>query len=139
MKKRFTAVLPLLILPASLVLVSPLRADDHGSVRIYKLNSKDQLVKQRWIKNRHLSGCRDLRRSRKAYRFAQTGFAWCTVYADGDCAEGSEIAAMWRGKNYRTADIDINKPQTKMLPGSEWYLDEDSNIKIGSWFCSYQE
>ncbi|MBX2869421.1 MAG: hypothetical protein KTR18_12135 [Acidiferrobacterales bacterium] len=114
-------------------------ADHHGNVRIYKLNSKDQFVKQRWLKDRERPGCHDLRRSRKAIRFAQTGFAWCTVYSGDDCQAGSELPALWGGKNYRTADIDISQPQVKLLQGSEWYLHPDKNIRIGSWRCEYAE
>lgn len=112
-------------------------ADHHGSVRVYKLNSKDQFVRQRWIRNDEEAGCHDLRRSRKAHRFAQVGFAWCTVYSGGDCEAGTEIPAMWRGDNYRTADIDVDQPQVRLLPGSQWFLHQSENVKIGSWACHY--
>jgi len=128
----------LFILIAALSATSfPLVADQHGSVRMYKLNSKDQMVNRRWVKKSEQPGCHDLRGRKKAHRFAQVGFSWCTVYSEGDCLAGSEIKAMWHGEKYRTADIDISAPQIKLLPGSNWYLDESENILVGSWFCEY--
>jgi hypothetical protein len=126
-----------LAIGALLTKTIPAIADNHGSVRMYKLNSKDQLIKRRWVKKSDLPGCHDLRGKKKAHRFAQVGFSWCTVYAAGDCLAGSEIAAMWRGNSYRTADIDISQPQLKLLPGANWYLHESENIQIGSWTCEY--
>ena len=112
-------------------------ADNHGSVRIYKLNKKKQLVKQRWVKKDERPGCHDLRGNKKAYRFAQVNFAWCTVYKGDDCAAGTELRALWRGREYRAVDIDISMPQIKLLPGADWYLSADQNIKMGSWYCEY--
>lgn len=124
----------------SLVFSAITGADHHGNVRIYKLNSKDQFVKQKWLKDREKPGCHDLRRTRKANRFAQTGFAWCTVYSGDACEAGTELPAMWGGKKYRTADIDISQPQIKLIKGSEWYLNsEKKNIRIGSWRCEYED
>ena len=134
MKVRYLAII---VFVSSFLIAGIAAADHHGNVRFYKLNSKDQYVKQRWLKDREKPGCRDLKRSRKVNRFAQTGFAWCTVYSGDACAAGSELPVMWGGKHYRTADIDITQPQNKLLPGSEWYLHPDENIKIGSWYCEY--
>jgi hypothetical protein len=117
--------------------VIPCPADHHGSVRIYKLNSKNQLVKNRWVKREHKPGCHDLRGRKKAHRFAQTGFDWCTIYRGDKCEPGTELGAMWRGKKYRTADIDVSQPQIQLLPGSDWYLDQSRNIEMGSWACEY--
>jgi hypothetical protein len=112
-------------------------ATDHGSVRIYKLNSKGQPVRQRWIRNEEDPGCHDFRGQRDAHRFAQVGFAWCTVYSGDKCAPGSEIPALWRGERYRRADIDISQPQVRLLPGSQWYLHPSGNVEMGSWECRY--
>lgn len=113
-------------------------ADSHGSVRFYKLNSKDQFVRLRRIRNADEPGCHDFRGTRDANRFAQVGFAWCTVYSGDKCEAGTEIPAMWRGGRYRTADIDVSQPQVKLLPGSQWYLHESENTGIGSWECRYE-
>ena len=135
---KFRAVLPC-VFAISLIFSAAAVADHHGNVRIYKLNSKDQFIKQKWLKDKERPGCHDLRRTRKANRFAQTGFAWCTVYSGDACEAGTELPAMWGGKKYRTADIDISQPQIKLLKGSEWYLNPDKNIRIGSWRCEYQD
>ena len=120
-----------------LAITTPAAADHHGSVRIYKLNSKDQLVKARWVKNADEEGCHDLRGTKNAYRFAQVGFAWCIVYSGDKCEKGTERSAIWRGDKYRVADIDITQPQTRLLRGSDWYLDGSRNVEIGSWACEY--
>ena len=125
------------LLAGSLIFLQTAFASDHGSVRMYKLNSKDQLVKNRWVKKSERPGCHNVRGGKKVHRFAQVGFAWCTVYVGGDCRVGSEIPAKWRGKSYRTADIDVSQPQIQILPGSNWYLDEKKNIQVGSWYCQY--
>jgi hypothetical protein len=115
----------------------PVVADHHGSVRIYKLNSKKQLFKQRWTKTSHPAGCHDLRGTRKVHRFAQVNFAWCAAYSSDTCEAGTELEAMWQGGKYRAADIDVSKPQIRLLPGSKWYFDPEKNIRIRSWRCEY--
>ncbi|MGI9318214.1 MAG: hypothetical protein ACR2QW_12865 [bacterium] len=131
--RQFRVLLVLLFLSAMI----PCKADHHGSVRIYKLNKKDQLIKSRWVKHSDKPGCHDLRGTKKAHRVAQVGYAWCTIYSGDSCEPGTELSAMWRGKKYRTADIDVTKPQVRLLQGSDWFLDQSSNIKIGSWACEY--
>lgn len=108
-----------------------------GSVRAYKLNSKNQLIRQSWTKNSDEAGCHDLWRARQVHRFAQVGFAWCTIYAGDDCAAGSELAATWVGGKYRQAEIAEGEPQIKILPGSNWYLSDSENVEVGSWYCEY--
>ena len=113
-------------------------ADGHGKIRMYKLNSKGQEINQLWVKKPRAEKCVTAIRNRKVSQFAQTGFAWCQIFSEKDCAEGSEVPAMWGGKRYRVADIDIEQPQVRLLRGSEWMLSEDSNVEIRSWFCSYR-
>jgi hypothetical protein len=122
---------------SSLLFISPVLADNHGSVRVYKLNSKGQLVKKGWVKHDDEPGCHDLRRQHKVHRFAQVGFSWCTLYAGDKCKPGTELSAMWKGGKYRKADIDISLPQTRLLPGSKWYLDPLQETEVGSWACEY--
>ena len=110
-----------------------------GLFRIHRLNSKKQLIRQRFTRNSERPGCHDLRRNRNAYRVAQIGFAWCTVYAGDQCEPGTELPAIWRGAKYRLADIEEGEPQIKILPGSNWYLAENENVLINSWRCEYAE
>ena len=133
------SLLALTIAGLGLSIPAQVKADNHGSVRIYQLNSKGQLLRQRWIRNEEEPGCHDFRGQRDVYRFAQVGFAWCTVYSGDKCMPGTEMPAMWRGDRYRKADIDISQPQTRLLPGSLWYLHQDANVEMGSWACFYDD
>ena len=127
----------LTILSVSLMSVPAVQADDHGSIRLYKLNKKGQPVKQNWVGKQGLAGCQNLRLKREVFRVAQIGYEYCVVYSKKDCESGSEVQAMWDGKRYRVADIDIKQPQTKLLRGSKWVLNPDQNVIIRSWQCEY--
>ena len=132
-------ILAVVLFGGGTLAISPqVAGSDHGSVRIYKLNSKGQPVRQRWIRKEEEPGCHDFRGRREVHRFAQVGFAWCTVYSGDKCAAGTEMPAMWRGERYRSADIDISKPQVRLLPGALWYLHDSKNVEMGSWACYYE-
>ncbi len=136
-RRLVTAFLALATLSIGLPSAPVAFADLDGSIRLYKLNSKGQFVRQRWVSGDEEPGCHDFRGTREVNRFAQVGFAWCTVYGGDECAPGTEIAAMWRGGDYRSADIDVAKPQVRLLPGSQWYFHESKNVEMGSWECRY--
>lgn len=111
-----------------------------GIFRVHRLNSKGQMVRNMWTRKSERPGCHDLRGTKRAYKVAQIGFAWCSVYSAGDCKPGTELGAMWRGKKYRRGDIDIEQPQTRILQGSNWFLSEEEdkqNVRVGSWRCEY--
>lgn len=112
--------------------------DDHGKIRMYKLNNKGQALNQLWVKKPKPDQCVNAIRNRKVFRFSQVGFAYCQVFSKKDCEEGSEVRAKWGGKKYRVADIDISQPQIKLLRGTEWILSPDTNLVVRSWYCSYQ-
>ena len=114
-------------------------ANGSASIRLYRLNSKGQLINQRWVGDTDEDGCHDLRGSRKVHRFAQVGYAYCELFREHGCSKESQVTAMWHGRKYRKADIDVTQPQQRLLPGSLWYLDPDKNIEIASWSCRYQE
>ncbi len=138
MVARFSAKLVLyLTTVVSLIFFAPVLADNHGSVRVYKLNSKGQLIKKGWVKHSEEPGCHDLRRQHQVHRFAQVGFSWCTLYAGDKCEPGTELSALWKGSNYRKIDVDLSLPQTRLLPGSKWYLDPSQKSGVGSWACQY--
>ena len=120
------------------MVITPLAlADDHGSIRLYKLNKKGQPVKQNWVGKQGKEGCHNLRLKREVFRVAQVGYEYCVVYGEKDCTSGSEVQAMWDGKRYRVADIDVKKPQTQLLRGSKWVLNPEENVIIRSWRCEY--
>ena len=124
---------------AGVTISQPVLSHDHGKVRMYKLNKKGQPVRQKWLKDTDEEGCHSSFKSRKVFRFAQVGYAYCVLYSGKDCAEGSEVPAKWLGDKYKNADFDIDKPQTKLLKGTEWFLSQDQNIKINSWYCEYSQ
>jgi hypothetical protein len=115
----------------------PVFADSHAKVRMYKMNSKGQSFLQRWIKNKEVEGCHSLSGGKEVQRFSQTGYNFCQLYAEDNCLAGSEVPAMWGGKRYRVADIDISEPQIKLLRGTKWLLAPDKNVSIRSWYCEY--
>ena len=116
----------------------PVVADNHASMRMYKLNSKGQLNRVRWLKNVGEAGCHGGDRAREVSKFAQIGFLYCTLYADPDCREGSELTAMWDGEDYKRAEIDVSQPQVRLLRGTEWVLDPNENVELKSWYCEYE-
>ena len=124
---------------AGVTISQPVLSHDHGKVRMYKLNKKGQPVRQKWLKDTDEEGCHSSFKSRKVFRFAQVGYAYCVLYSGKDCAEGSEVPAKWLGDKYKNANFDIDKPQTKLPKGTEWFLSQDQNIKINSWYCEYSQ
>ena len=110
---------------------------DHGKLRMYKLNKKDQPIRQKWLSKTNEAGCHNTLKSRAVYRFAQLGFDYCALYAKEDCASGSEVSATWGGKKYKNADVDIKEPQINLQKGTEWFLKPDENVTIRSWSCVY--
>jgi hypothetical protein len=125
------------VLMAAVVVAGPSIAAE-PSIRLYKLNNKGQLVNQRWVGDMDREGCHNLRGIRKVHRFAQVGYAWCELYRERGCDESSRVTAMWRGKHYRKADIDVSEPQPRLYPGSRWYLHPERNVEIASWYCRFE-
>ena len=135
---RFSVALAgmfILVLSLSLPVVS--HGDGNGKIRMYKLNKKKQLVKLNWIKGGGEMVCVNSKKRRDIHRFAQIGYEFCQLFAEKDCEAGTEVTAMWTGKKLRNTDIDISRPQTKLLQGSEWITHPEKNTAIRSWFCSY--
>jgi hypothetical protein len=110
---------------------------DHGKVRIYKLNNKGQLLRQDWLDDVDEAGCHNTFKSRKAHRFSQIGYEYCTVYAEEDCKNGSELPATWKGKKLKRANFEMDEPQIQLIQGSDWFLHNDKNLIIRSWSCAY--
>ena len=124
---------------SGLTMPEPVLSHDHGKVRMYKLNKKGQPVRQKWLKDTDEEGCHSTFKARKVFRFAQVGYAYCILYSGESCAAGSEVSAKWLGEKYKNADFDIDEPQTKLVKGTEWFLSQDQNIEINSWYCEYSQ
>ena len=137
LRSAFLAVLGCAFIALAFPLNAP--ADNHGKVRMYKINKKGQLLKQRWLKDDEVPGCHDTIQARNVHRFAQVGFEYCHIYSKEGCESGSELFVTWRGKRYKNADFDIEQPQSRIARGTEWYLHETENLKVRSWACYYRE
>ena len=111
--------------------------DHHGKVRMYKLNKKKQMIRQKWLKDVEEPGCHNTFKSRKVHRFTQIGYDYCILYAQDSCQEGSEVLAKWEGRKYKNADFDVDQPQLKIFQGAEWFLDPEKNVTVRSWYCEY--
>ena len=136
---RVIVVLTQIAFLAGLSFSQPVLSHDHGKVRMYKLNKKDQPVRLKWLKDTNEEGCHSLFKTRKIFRFAQVGYSYCVLYSGESCAVGSEVSAKWLGKKYKNATFDVDEPQTKLVKGTEWFLSQDENIKINSWYCEYSQ
>ena len=117
----------------------PAVADDHGKLRMYKMNSKGQLNRQKWLKDTEKPGCHNTLKARKVHRVAQVGFKWCKIYEQEDCTKGTAVKATWGGDKYKDAPFDFAKPQLKLVKGTEWILDPEGNVTIRSWKCIYEQ
>ncbi len=105
-----------------------------GTVRFYKTTEYEGDKRIR-VSDEDQPGCHTLRwRGAKIYRVAVINYQYCTVHTEKECTAESIIPAIWRGSEYRRADIDSAAPQEKLLHGTEWILGEE-NIKAKSWRC----
>jgi len=116
-------------------LVFPAYVSAEPSIRMYKVNKKKQ---QRRIvlsgKATKQPGCHNLLYGRNVSRVAQTGYAWCSLYTQDDCAEASILASRWTGDKYRKYGIDGTRPQPKLYPGSKWQP-VSLDTAVQSWYC----
>lgn len=122
MRTIIACTLTLLIIALS----SPISAGSDPTVRFYKINKKGQQRHLEFTRNTDEQGCHNFLKRTKVHRVAQVRFDYCKVFTERDCAEGSEIAARWEGKE---------EPTTKLTQGSLWLLADTDNVKIRSWEC----
>ncbi len=128
-------MLKYLLLPlCAISLILPMSANAGSSIRMYKINKKDQQRRIMFGNAVKEPGCHNLIIDRKVYRVAQVGFAWCSVYSEDDCAPDSLLPAKWTGDTYHKYDIDGSKLQPKFYPGSHWKL-VSPNTPVKSWYC----
>ena len=98
--------------------------------RLYNANKRLQQRRVGELANSERPGCHNLLIKRRIYRVAQVGFLHCTVYAEKDCAEGTELPVRWK---------DEERAVTKLTPGARWFLDGKRGSKMGSWQCEPKE
>ncbi len=115
-------------------LMVPVSVNAGPNIRMYKINKKQQQRRITFGNAAQEPGCHNLIISRKVHRVAQAGFAWCSLYAEDDCAPDSILPAMWTGDDYHKYEIDGSKPQAKLYPGSKWNL-ISPKTPVQSWYC----
>jgi hypothetical protein len=94
--------------------------------RLYYANKLLQQSKVSMVRNTDKPGCHNLFKKRRIYRVAQVGFETCAIYAEKDCAAGTEIEVRWKNKK---------APTTTITPGARWFLPGERGSKMGSWKC----
>lgn len=94
--------------------------------RLYTANKYLQQRQVALVRNTDEPGCHNLLTKRRIYRVAQIGFEFCTIYAEKDCAQGTEIAVSWKNKK---------DPTTTFTRGARWFLPGERGTKMGSWKC----
>ena len=96
-----------------------------ANARMYEVNSKLQQRKILLGGKAEQPGCHDMLWGKQVYRFAQFGFAWCSLYHEKSCAPESIVPAYWSEGKYRRYNIDGTQPQEKLYPGGKWILKSD--------------
>lgn len=98
-----------------------------GEFRAYRANDQLQLDRIPTL-NEDEPGCHDMLLTLRVYRVAQIGFEHCTVYAERNCEEGSEVPVSWKQED---------DPVTQFTQGDRWFLvsDHPQGRDMGSWYC----
>ena len=105
-----------------------------AKIRMYEINSKLQQRKILLGDKVEQPGCHDMLWGKQVYRFAQFGFAWCSLHQEKACTPESIVPAYWSEGKYRRYNIDGTQPQEKLYPGEKWILKTDG-IEVKSWYC----
>lgn len=134
MKGFKISLLSLCVTSFMLMVLVPVPANAGPNIRMYKINKKQQQRRITFGNAAREPGCHNLIVSRKVHRVAQAGFAWCSLYAEDDCAPDSVLPAMWTGEEYHKYEIDGSQPQAKLYPGSHWDI-ISSKTPVQSWYC----
>lgn len=95
--------------------------------RAYRANEQLQLDRIPTL-NENEPGCHSMLLTLRVYRVAQIGFEHCTVYAEKDCREGSEVPVTWKQEE---------APVKQFGQGDRWFLvsDHPQGRDVGSWYC----
>ena len=102
-------------------------AERDAEIRIYRANEELQLDRVPTL-NENEPGCHSMLLTLRVYRVAQIGFEYCTVYAQKDCREGTEIPVSWKNEE---------APVKQFTQGDRWFLvsDHPQGRDMGSWYC----
>ncbi|NOZ10498.1 MAG: hypothetical protein GXP09_05620 [Gammaproteobacteria bacterium] len=101
-----------------------------AEIRFYKVDKHDGLKRQMFMRNDDKPGCHNAPGARKVHRVAVIDFAHCSVYAEKNCKDKTELPAYWKKKP--------DREKIKLTVGSRWYMNvdgADKNVKVRSWRC----
>lgn len=104
-------------------------ANDLSHAADFRMYTANKYLQQRqitFVRNTDEPGCHNLITKRRIYRVAQIGFESCSVYAEKDCEEGTEISVRWKNKK---------DPTTVFTRGARWFLPGERGSKMASWKC----
>jgi hypothetical protein len=98
----------------------------HAEIRFYNMNRQGQQSQIMFVPRAGEPGCHNFPVARDVHRVAQVRFEYCSVYAERNCAAGSEYPGRWDGRR---------EPVTQFTPGSRWVLEREGHVKVRSWNC----
>lgn len=112
---------------AGIVLLASAAAGWAADFRIYRANKSLQIDKVPAF-NEDEPGCHNMLLGLTVYRVAQIGYEYCTVYAEKDCQEGTEVPVSWKEEE---------APVKQFTQGDRWFLvsDDPQGHEMGSWYC----
>lgn len=116
---------------AGIVLLASAAATWAADFRIYRANKSLQ-IDQVPAFNEDEPGCHNMLLGLTVYRVAQIGYEYCTVYAEKDCQEGTEVPVSWKEEE---------APVKQFTQGDRWFLvsDDPQGHEMGSWYCEARE
>lgn len=122
---------PSIAVLAGVVLLASAAATWAADFRIYRANKSLQ-IDQVPAFNEDEPGCHNMLLGLTVYRVAQIGYEYCTVYAEKDCQEGTEVPVSWKEEE---------APVKQFTQGDRWFLESDDpqGHKMGSWYCEARE
>lgn len=95
-------------------------------IRFYKANKYLQQDRVSLVSGADSPGCHNFLLATRIYRVAQIGFQTCSLYAEKDCAAGSEVPVRWK---------QTKKPVTEFTQGARWFPEGEQGVEARSWRC----
>ena len=107
-------------------------APQEAEIRFYSIDSNNQQRELLLVPGASQPGCHNLPLTRSVYRVAQVGFESCQVFAEKDCAPGTDYSLRWAAAS---EDPDKLEPTTNITPGAKWLFSSLTKTKVKSWSC----
>lgn len=104
------------------------------SIRMYEINKKEQQRKIILGDKVEQSGCHNLLWGKDVYRFAQFGYAWCSLHTEEDCTAHSRVPAFWGDGAFKRHKLKEGQQIEKLPPGDKWIVETEGE-EIHSWYC----